>query len=479
MLVHTPNEGDHAFDFRETAPAAAHQEMFNSSPNDSKLGGRAVAVPGEISGFAMAHARFGRLPWASLFAPNIRLAREGFTVSRKLSATISKFKDILSRSPAMRATYFRPDGTPKQPGDTITRPELASTLELIAADPKRDEVFYQGAIADHLVRTVQEAGGILSKHDLAAYKANYSPALQSTYRGYKVLTTDAPSAGPVLIEALNILSHFDLQAMSPADRTQLLVETLKFAYASRMRLGDPAFEPEMIHELQRMLDPQSAAQIKHKIDLKHTHEPEYYSGILEKVHDRGTTHVSVMDSEGMGVSSTCTVNLEFGSKLMDPATGIILNNEMDDFSIPGHQNQFSLPPSPSNYIKPGKRPMSSSTPVILLRNGRIQMIAGGTGGSRIISSTLLALVQMVDLGVSAVEAVNAPRFHHQLIPNYLITENEVPEDIVKAMSARGHDVHVLAKGFYFSSVQAIKRDPFKGTLIAAADGRKGGGTDGY
>jgi gamma-glutamyltranspeptidase/glutathione hydrolase/leukotriene-C4 hydrolase len=284
----------------------------------------------------------------------------------------------------------------------------------------------------------------------------------------------------VLIEALNILSNFrDLQSMPPHDRTQLLVETLKFAYASRMRLGDPAFEPEMAHELERMLDPASAERISHKIDLQRTHEPHYYSSTLEKVHDHGTTHVSVMDAEGMGVSCTCTVNLEFGSKLMDSATGIILNNEMDDFSIPGHSNQFSLPASPSNYIKPGKRPMSSSTPVILLRNGRIQMIVGGTGGSRIISSTLLAIVQMIDLGTDALEAVNAPRFHHQLIPNYLIAEFEVPDEAIKDLEARGHKVHVLTKGFYFSSVQAIKRDPFKGTLIAAADGRKGGGTDGY
>ena len=479
MLVHTPNDGDHSFDFRETAPAAAHQDMFNSAPNDAKLGGRAVAVPGEISGFAAAHARFGRLPWRALFAPNIKLARDGFTVSKKLSATITKFKDTLYRSPAMRATYFRSDGQPKQPGDTITRPELAATLESIAADAQRSQEFYRGAIAEHLAAAIQAAGGVLTKEDLAAYQTHHAPALQSTYRGYQVLTTGAPSAGPVLIEALNILSPFNLQAMSPSDRTQLLVEALKFAYASRMRLGDPAFEPEMLHELERMLDPDNAAKIAKKIDLQRTHDPEYYSDVLEKIHDHGTTHVSVIDAEGMGVSATCTVNLEFGSKLMDGATGIILNNEMDDFSIPNHSNQFSLPPSPSNYIKPGKRPMSSSTPVILLRNGRVQMIVGGTGGSRIISSTLLAIVQMIDLGTDAVEAVNAPRYHHQLIPNYLIAEFEVPERIVKDLRARGHQVHVLANGLYFSSVQAIKRDPFKGTLIAAADGRKGGGTDGY
>lgn len=477
MLVHPPQGTAKYYDFRETAPKAANQDMFNSNPNDSKLGGRAVAVPGEIKGFAAAHRRYGKLPWARLFEPNIALARDGFIVTKKLSMTITKFKDILSRSPGMRKTYFRSDGTPKQPGDTIFRPELAETLEKIANNGEK--AFYEGEIAQSLVQTVREAGGIMTLEDLAGYEAREADALRSTYQGYQVFTSGAPSAGPVLIEALNILSNFDLRSKSETDRNQILVEALKFAYGSRMRLGDPEFESEMAHELQRLQDPESARKISAKISLEHTHNPEYYTETLDKVHDGGTTHVSVLDAEGMGVSATCTINLEFGSKLMDPRTGIILNNEMDDFSIPNHQNQFSLPPSPSNYIKPGKRPMSSSTPVILTHNGQIQMIAGGTGGSRIISSTLLALIQMIDLGRSADEAVDSPRFHHQLLPNYLVAENEVSETVIEWLRARGHLVHVLEPRLYFSSVQAIKRDPVKGTLIAAADGRKGGGTDGY
>lgn len=478
MLVHTPHDGDHSFDFRETAPGAAHQDMFESNPNDAKLGARAVAVPGEIRGFAMAHARFGRLPWASLFAPNIKLAREGFTVTKKLSSTITKFRETLYHSPAMRKTYFRPDGTPKQPGDRVERPELAKTLESIAADPKRDDVFYNGAIADSLVDFIQRSGGIITKDDFVKYEAIHSEALKSTYRDYEVLTTGIPSAGPVLIEALNILSKYDMQNLPAGDRIHILVEAMKFAYGSRMRLGDPRFE-DMEDELRRMLSTKNADKLASKIDRNHTHRPDYYTDVIQPINDRGTTHVSVIDADGMGVSSTCTVNLEFGAKLMDPVTGIILNNEMDDFSIPGHQNQFSLPPSPINFIKPGKRPMSSSTPAILLRNGQIQVIVGGTGGSRIISSTLSALVQMIDLGASAIEAVNAPRLHHQLIPNYLIAEHDVPEPIVRDLEGRGHTLHVLKEGYYFSSVQAIKRNPFTGGLVAAADGRKGGGVDGY
>ena len=483
MIIRTGSGEDRVFDFREVAPASSSPEMFKSDPNLSKISGSSVAIPGEIRGFYDAHMRFGRLPWLRLFEPNIRLAEEGFLVTRTLHAMVNKFKKSFHRSPAMRETYLDPSGRPKAVGERITRATLGSTLRAIAHEGPN--VFYSGYIADALITEINSHGGKVSKKDFEEYRTIEQDTIKGTYRGYNVLTAGAPASGQVLIEALNIFSGFDLENQpgeSAEDiegrRAHLITETMKFAYASRMKLGDPSFVD--IHEVLRKLeDIEWAKNLGEKIAFDKTHPPEFYMNVFDEVKDHGTTHVSVLDSEGMAVSSTCTVNLEFGSKIMDPVTGIILNNEMDDFSIPGSPNQFSLPPSPMNYPEPGKRPVSSSTPVIFEKNGHVVMIVGGTGGSRIISSTLLALISMIDLERSAVEAVGSPRFHHQLIPDVVIAENKVNQSIIDGLRSRGHDVHVMAPGLYYSSVQAIKKDLITGKIIAAADPRKDGGTAGF
>jgi gamma-glutamyltranspeptidase / glutathione hydrolase / leukotriene-C4 hydrolase len=481
MLVRTGNGDSRVFDFREIAPASASPEMFKTDPNLSKTSGTSVAIPGEIRGFYDAHTRFGRLPWARLFEPNVRLAEEGFLMTRTLHAMLSKFKNTFSRSPAMRETYLDASGNPKHIGERITRPALGRTLRAIAAEGPN--VFYSGYIAEALVAEINHQGGTITKKDFEDYRTIEQEPIRGKYRDFNLLTVGAPASGHVLIEALNILNGFTLNANDDSQekiikRAHLLTEAMKFAYASRMKLGDPSFV-DIKDILDKLLDKNWASKMKQKITMGSTHDPEYYMNIYDEIKDHGTTHVSVLDSEGMAVSSTCTVNLEFGSKMMDPVTGIILNNEMDDFSIPGTPNQFSLPPSPSNYPEPGKRPISSSTPVIFEYCGTVAMIVGGTGGSRIISSTLLALVNMIDLEKSPVEAIEMPRFHHQLIPNVVIAENKLDQAIIDGLTAHGHQVHVMAPGLYYSSVQAIKRDLLTGKIIAAADPRKDGGTAGF
>ena len=455
--------------------------MFKSNPILSKTTGTSVAIPGEIRGFYDAHVKFGRLPWAKLFEPNVRLAEEGFLMTRTLHAMITKFRHTFNRSPAMRETYLDASGNAKAVGERITRPALGRTLRAIAAEGPT--VFYSGYIAEALVREINQQGGSITMKDFNDYRAIEQEALSGRYRNFNLLTVGAPASGHVLIEALNILNGYAFGASDDdqqkiGEKAHLLVETMKFAYASRMKLGDPAFI-DIKSILDKILDRKWAAAMRNKISQNSTHAPEYYMDVFEEIKDHGTTHVSVLDSEGMAVSTTCTVNLEFGSKIMDPVTGIILNNEMDDFSIPGTPNQFSLPPSASNYPEPGKRPVSSSTPIIFEFNGKVAMIVGGTGGSRIISSTLLALINMIDLDKSPVEAIDMPRFHHQLIPNVVIAENKVDPAIIDGLQARGHQVHVMTPGLYYSSVQAIKRDLVTGKIIAAADPRKDGGTAGF
>lgn len=480
MIVRTGTGESRVFDFREVAPASASPEMFKENPNLSKLTGTAVAVPGEIRGFFDAHTKFGRLPWPQLIEPSIKLCEEGFFVTRTLHAMVNKFKNTFNRSPAMRETYLDESGNAKAIGERITRPALGRTLRSISLHGP--SAFYSGNIADALIAEINRQGGSITKQDFENYKTKEREVVRGSYRGYNLLTVGAPASGQVLIEALNILNGFNLDNTAApeemARRSHLIVEALKFAYASRMKLGDPKFI-DIGDILRKMEDPAWAETLRKLIDMKSTHSPDYYTKIIDEVKDHGTTHVSVLDSEGMAVSSTCTINLEFGSKIMDPVTGIILNNEMDDFSIPDTPNQFSLPPSPSNYPEPGKRPVSSSTPVIFERNGRVSMIIGGTGGSRIISSTLMAIVNMIDLEKNPVEAIGAPRFHHQLIPNAVIAENKVDPVILEGLVARGHEVHVMAPGLYYSSVQAIRKDPVTGRILAAADPRKDGGTSGF
>jgi gamma-glutamyltranspeptidase / glutathione hydrolase / leukotriene-C4 hydrolase len=480
MLVRTKTGESRAFDFRETAPSSSKPDIFKLDPSLSKKSGTSVAIPGEIRGFYDAHLKYGRLPWSELFDPNIKLAEEGFLITKTLYNMIKKLKHILCDFPAMRETYLDTFGNPKPIGHKLTRPALAETLKSISLGGP--DVFYSGYICDALVQEINRHGGNVTKKDFEEYRTVESEPIQGTYRDLNLITIGAPASGHVLIEALNILDGYDLRLLNESGKKlevfHIIVETMKLAYASRMKLGDPGFV-NIQEILEKFKNSNWADILRTNISKHDTFGPQFYLDKISDIGDHGTAHVSVLDSDGMAVSCTSTINMEFGSNILDSRTGILLNNQMDNFSIPGIPNQYSIPPSTINYPEPGKRPVSSAIPVIFEKNGEVRMIYGGTGGSRIISSVLLALINVVDLDLSPISAVLFPRFHHQLIPNKLLCENEFDENIIIGLKEIGHEVNVLDSGFYYSSVQIIEKDTQAGMIYAAADPRKDGGVSGY
>jgi gamma-glutamyltranspeptidase len=368
----------------------------------------------------MAHRLHGKLPWADIFQPAIAIARQGFHVTPKLASMINKCAGKIQQSPAMRETYMKggegpQDGmvakpkrfksrrqekmyrrhlekaqrnktwVPKGVGDLVLRPNLANTLERVAREGS--DAFYKGDIAEAMVAKVQAAGGRLSLADLAGYEPIQRTPLVSEFRGFKVTSVGAPAAGAILIQILKVLERLPLRNSTSSLEKHLFLEALKFGYAGRIKLGDPAFNAEMGQAEQDILAQATIDTIESSIDHEHTHEPEYYTQIYGDIKDQGTTHLSVLDIDGMAVSVTDTVNLEFGAFLMDAKTGVLLNNEMGDFSLEHTQNSYGLPPSLANLVQAGKRPMSSSTPVVLERNGQVVLVTGAAGGSRIISVT--------------------------------------------------------------------------------------------
>lgn len=479
MLIKGVGKDAEILDFRETAPSGAHRDMFKDDPRASRAGGMAVAVPGEVAGMHEAHSKYGLLPWKELFDMAASVAREGFPVSRQLHLLIVRNEAEMRNYKELSELYL-PQGKPLQTGDLLRRENLAQTLELIGKEGWR--AFYEGEIARSIVETVQRNGGVLTMQDMAEYKAMIRSTIKSTFDDTVVITGSAPTGGPVLLHALNIVEGFkDLQHPFLGQDIHLIVEALKFAYAARMRLGDPSFNLDMKKITKRMVDKRLADRLRQRIDVFRTHAPDYYASHTDIINPHGTTHVSAVDPNGLAVSATSTINLEFGSLLLDPSTGIILNSEMDDFSIPGHDNAFGIPPSASNYIAPGKRPQSSCAPVIVEREGEAVLVLGGTGGSRIISSLVQLMIGMIRFGGNPFGAVALPRLHHQLIPNAVAVENGYNEELIDVLRGKGHQIIKLSSDTYLAAIQLVQIDPTRktGRLVAVADPRKGGSADGF
>lgn len=481
--------GAELIDFRETAPRGAHRDMFNENPEQARtgtptclplLGGLAVAIPGEIAGMHLAHQRHGKLPWRDLFEPVSALAKEGFPVTLQMHRMIQSNEAEIAQYEELADLYLS-DGRALPVGAILRRENLARTLETIGREGP--DAFYRGRIAESMARTIKKYGGILDEEDMAAYKPVIRQVIRSTFDGLDVVTGGAPTGGPVLLQALNIIEGLtDLRhPFSPTD-VHRLVESLKFAYAGRMQLGDPDYiDADEI--TRRLLDKHRAAVLRRRISIDTTHAPDYYAESWHRIGKHGTTHVSIVDESGMAVAATSTVNLEFGSLVLDGETGVLLNSEMDDFSIPNHENAFKLPPSESNYIAPGKRPQSSCVPVIVEKAGRLHLVAGGTGGSRIISSLVQVLVGVLRFAETPIGAVALPRLHHQLIPNALLVEHQYDDEIAAELRKKQHVVLRLSSDAYLAAVQLVqvtsKEEKDGPTLIAVADPRKGGAADGY
>ena len=477
MLVHLAARNETvAIDYRETAPAAASRDMFlgpdgEPDPKLSTASGRAVGVPGTVRGLAEALARYGsgRFRLADLIAPAEELARAGIRVEEDLADSLPRAAGLLGRWPSSRTVFFNGE-RPFAWGERLVQPDLAATLRAIAAEGP--EAFYAGETARRIVAAVREAGGVMSEADLAGYRVAIRAPVRGTYRGHEIVAMPPPSSGGVhLIEILNILEGYDLAAMGAgsADAIHLLAEAMKQAYADRAAyLGDP----DRVRVPVRGLTAKDyAATLRARIDPARARPAEEVRPGDPLPHEPDqTTHFSVVDRDGNAVANTTTLNFSYGLGLVAAGTGVLLNNEMDDFSAkPGAQNAFGLVGGEANAVAPRARPLSSMTPTFVFRDGRLLLVTGSPGGSRIISTVLQVVTGVIDFGLSLAEAVAAPRVHHQWRPDALLVERGLSPDTLALLRARGHRVVVGSSSGSASSVMAVP-----GGLVGAADPRQRG-----
>ena len=456
MVIYRANDKKaFTLDFRETAPAASRRELYlrDSKPVAalSLTGALAVAVPGEVAGLTEAHKRFGTLPMAVLAAPAIKLAAEGFAVDAALRVAIERQQSNMKRFTDLGRNYM-PDGEVPKDGAVIRQPLLADTLKVIAQ--KGSEVFYQGWMAEAIVAMIKQEGGVMTLDDLKSYRAVWREPLTGSYRNRTVVTMPPPSSGGVaILSMLNVLEGYRLDQLrhNSSAYLHLLAEAMKHAFADRAQfLGDPDF----VHVPVRKLTAKSYAEwIRGRISPVKTQPPTFYGYYNYDAEKGGTTHFSVVDRFGNAVACTQSVNTRFGSKLLEPRTGIVLNNEMDDFAIHSETgNVYGLIGNEANSLEPRKRPLSSMSPTIILNGNRPELVVGAAGGPRIISATLQTILNVLDFRMPIKMAVDAERIHHQWMPDRLYFESKVGADRRKGLEQRGH---ALREQSALGVVQAI------------------------
>jgi gamma-glutamyltranspeptidase/glutathione hydrolase len=446
MVIHLAKDNrDVAIDYRETAPAAATPTMFldakgNPDPKKSRDSGLAVGVPGTVAGLALAREKYGsgKLSLADLITPAIRLASQGFPVEDDTADSLPRAKERLARWPSS-AAIFLTGGQPPSEGDRLLQFDLADTLRAIAQDGPR--AFYQGSIAGEIADAVVKAGGIMTKDDLANYHALKRPVVRGTYRGYDIVSMPPPSSGGVaLIEMLNILEGYDLAKLGRGEQSlHDLIEAMKRAYADRaVFMGDPDAVKMPIAGL---LSKKYAAALRASIGDKATPAADIHAGKPADFEGQNTTHFSVIDRDGNAVSNTYTLNFSYGLGLVADGTGVLLNNELDDFtSKPGTANAYGLVGFNANLPGPGKRPLSSMTPTIVLKDGKPFLITGSPGGSRIITAVLQVISNVIDFHMAVDKAVSAPRLHNQWQPDGAFAEPGFAPDVLDALQRRGHKI---------------------------------------
>ncbi|KAI5320301.1 hypothetical protein L3X38_040009 [Prunus dulcis] len=485
-----------AFDLRETAPIAASQNMYETNPKAKLLGALSMGVPGEIAGLHEAWLQHGRMAWKTLFQPAIKLAKDGYVIAPYLGGYISRFGDKILSDPGLRQV-FAPNGKLLQTGDTCYNVELGHSLEAVAE--LGPQTFYNGSVGEKLVKDVREAGGILTMEDLRNYKVSVVEPVAANVMGYNVFGMPPPSSGTLGLSL--VLNIFDSYGTSDAAKGDLglhrLIEALKHMFAVRMNLGDPAFVDTSKYASD-MLSSSFAKKIQQKIFDNTTFPPEYYLQRWSQLRDHGTSHFCIVDADRNAVSMTSTVNYPFGGGVLSPSTGILLNNEMDDFSTPTEISPDRLPPAPANFIEPNKRPLSSMTPLIIMKDNELAGVIGGSGGMNIIPAVTQVFLNYFVLGMEPLAAVQSPRIYHKLIPNVVSYENltlidgdhiELSDEKKLFLQERGHQLEAKAGGAITQLIVQTLRKPinmgrksgqnsneqtFHGTLTAVSDPRKDG-----
>ena len=495
LLFRRPGGDAHFLDYREKAPAKATATMYldhggNVVPNMSTLGYKAIAVPGSVAGLVYAEQHWGKLTVKQVMEPAIRLARDGFVLN---SGDALAFRDSeLAKFPESHRVFQR-NRDYYQPGDIFKQPELARTLQRIADNP---DDFYHGSLAQELAAAIQKGGGLITAEDLAQYKVVERQPIRGTYRGYEIISAPPPSSGGVaLVEGLNILEGYDLakEGDRSAESIHLTSEAFQRAFFDRAEfMGDPDFSKIPVAQLidkrygnawretipLRSATPSSAVRrpsVFSELDSYASSHPQPRS-VPEPVH---TTHYSVVDAEGNAVSVTTTLNDSFGSRVTAEGLGFLLNDEMDDFlSKPGVPNMYGLIQGPANAIGPGKRPLSAMTPTIVLKNGKLFLVLGSPGGPTIITTVANILIGVIDYGLNIQQAVNAPRFHDQWMPDQIELESTgISPDTVGILEHMGHKIKV--RDGYWGDAECIAVDDKTGELQGASDGRNDGKAIGY
>jgi gamma-glutamyltranspeptidase/glutathione hydrolase len=501
LLLRNATGETHFIDFREKAPAAATANMYldaqgnvipESSKESSVVGYKSIGVPGTVAGLVYAEKQYGKLSIERVMAPAIKFARDGFPLAYE-DAQALKDDEYLAQFPESKRIFLR-DGNHYQPGELFKQPELARSLERLAKDP--DE-FYRGAMARELAAAIHKGGGMVTAADLAAYEVKEREPIRGSYRGYDIISAPPPSSGGVaLVEILNILEGYDLAKSGnrSAGAIHLEAEAFRRAFYDRADfMGDPDFTKVPVAQL---IDKKYAAAWRDSIDpnlasvstdLK---RPSIFSE-LERVaqwrptlirEPENTTHYSVVDAEGNAVSVTTTLNDAFGSRVTAEGLGFLLNDEMDDFAAKqGVPNIYGLIQGPANAIGPGKRPLSAMTPTIVLRkdapkDGQLFLVLGSPGGPTIITTVANILIGVVDFSLDIEEAVDAPRFHHQWLPNQILVEDRLSPDTMNLLRSKGHKLNVE---HFWGDGECIMIDPKTGERLGASDGRNNGKAVGY
>jgi len=496
MLIRMADGKTHFLDYREKAPAAAKVDMYldehgNVIPGASEIGYKSIGVPGSVAGMVHAEQKYGKLGLKAVMAPAIKLAREGFAL------TWGEAEDFHDRHLAMfpeSRRVFQRNGDYYKPGEIFRQPDLARTLERIA---ERPDDFYHGALAREIAAALQKGGGLITAQDLANYEVKEREPIRGTYRGYEVISAPPPSSGgTVLVESLNILEGFDLAKMQnrSAASIHFTVEAFRRAFFDRAEfLGDPDFSKIPVAQL---VDKKYAAAWRESIDPAHASaskelkRPAVFSELEQYAeahppavapHESNhTTHYSVIDAEGNAVAVTTTINDWFGSRVTADGLGFLLNDEMDDFSAkPGAPNADGLIQGAANAIGPGKRPLSSMTPTIVVHNGKTVMVLGSPGSSKIITTVANVLMGVVDYGMNLQEAVNARRFHNQWLPDLVYVEKWFSPDTLSLLRSMGYKVQIglgeNESSPYWSDAECIAVDEKTGERLGATDGRNSNG----